>query len=438
MFTDAAAESVLIDTSMSLKSGNATHYMVNFVTVADPGDPSTPIPAMFVTVAGINVAHLGVFFNNASGSAINLRNIIGRGSPGQGATISVDIETSASVTVENSVAKSVGAFGDALGLLGVPNGGQIDFRIVGNRFDGNGNNQSGDGISLHALSSGNLKADVYNNTVWDVARNGFAGIFISASGTVQADINVVGNTIEESGADGLQPRNLLSSGGSFALDMFNNDFSHAGAFGVRLDNGSAVATTFRAGFNNYFANASGNRRDGLSLGANNLSADPKFVDRANGNLRLKSTSKLINTGQVCSPGGVTNPDAANRGRLNGSSVDIGAYERGAGTINGLVFLGTSGPDTQTGSPGADIMCGYSGMDIQNGNGGNDFMDGGDDADVLLGGLGADRMLGGLGPDTLCANDGKNIDFLNGGGGTDGFKADPGDTRQSVEQAASCL
>jgi hypothetical protein len=433
MFTDAAAESVSITSSMSLKSGNATQYRLNFVSVADPGTPAAPTSPIFATVAGVNVAHLSLYFDNSNGSAANVRNVFGRGSAGQASTVSVDVETSASVTIEHSVAKSVG-MADALGLLAVPKGGQIDLHVVGNRFDGNGNSQSGDGIALSTLSSGNLTVDIYNNSIWDVARGGFAGIFISASGTVHADVNVVGNTIERSGADGLQQRNTLASGGALSVDMFNNTISHAQVFGVRLDNGSAVPTSFRAGFNNYFANTSGNQRDGLSLGGNNLTADPKFVNRAAGKLKLTPGSALINKGQVCSPGGVANPDADNKHRLAGTSVDIGAFERNA-VAPGGVQVGTNGADVQFGTTGADILCGYGGMDQQFADSGNDFIDGGDDNDFMVGSAGADRMLAGKGNDTLCADDGTGTDFLDGGKGTDKFRADAGDTRKSVEQAA---
>lgn len=263
-----------------------------------------------------------------------------------------------------------------------------------------------------------------------------SGIAILPSGTVHGDVNLVGNTVELSATDGLQQRNSLASGGVLALDMFNNTFSHSNR-GVSLTAGVAGSMVFRAGFNNYFANALGNSFDGLAKGPNNLAVDPKFNDRANGNLGLSSTFRLINKGQVCSPGGVADPDAAFNHRLFGKTVDIGAFERGAGQVTGVVMLGTGGADSQTGSPGDDIICGFNGPDTQSGAGGNDYMDGGGGADSQTGGPGADRMLGGSGNDKMCANDGTGTDFLNGGPGDDGFKADSGDTMQSVEHAATC-
>ena len=434
MSADATSENVSITKSVSLKSANATQYKVNTFSFADVATP------VIATLAGIHVVlHLGVFLNSANGSSVIIRNVFVGGQAGQASSIGVDVETSASVTIENSVAKSVGAFGNALGMLAVPNGGEINFRVVGNRFDGHGNTQSGDGIEFTALSSGTVNADFYNNSIWDIGRSGFAGIFLSVGGTVHADVNVVGNTVEKSGADGFQQRNTLTSGGSFDLDLFNNSLSHAQVFGVRLDNGSAVPTNFRAGFNNYFANTMGNQRDGLSLGSSNLALNPRFVDAAAGDLRLKKVSGLINKGQVCSPGGISNPDAKNLNRLKGSTVDIGAYEQGSGSVSGSVIVGDDNSNSQTGGAGADILCGFGGQDLQNGAEGDDYIDGGDGNDLQLGGPGADRMFAGKGADRLCANDGMGTNSINGGKGTDSYKVDPGDVKLAVETAlTSCF
>jgi Ca2+-binding RTX toxin-like protein len=430
MFTDAASENIAIGKSVSLKSGNATRYKISFFSFNDQAAP------LFGTLAGIEAKHVDVAFRTL-GSSVILRNVSVIGSAGQASSMNIDVETSGSVSIESSIVKSVGSLGKGITLLGIPKGGEINFRVLDSRIDGNGNSQSSHGIQLESSSSGVLNVDMFNNSIWDVARSGLAGIFMSVSGTVRADVNVVGNTIEKSGVDGIQQRNLLTAGGAFALDMFNNTFSHAAAFGARLDAGTAVPTKLRAGFNNYFANTSGNQFDGLSKGSSNLAVDPKFVSRSTGDLRLMKASGLINKGQVCSPGGVYTPDAKGTRRVFGSSVDIGAFEQGALANDGIAVLGTDGPDNQNGSAGADILCGYGGADSQKGAASDDFIDGGTGGDVIYGDAGKDRMLGGAGSDTLCANDGQAGDFLDGGKGTDKFRADSGDTKTSVESAAPC-
>ncbi len=433
---DDAGPGVSINKSLSVKSINATKYRVGYFSIFDL-DPSPPI---FVTVAGLTVnLFVRTYLNSSTGSAVNVRGMVVNGQPGQASTVSLDAETSASYTLEDSVLHGQNN-ANVVGLLVVPNGGNINVRVAGNRIDAHGKTASGAGIQLNTLSSGTAKVDIYNNVVWDVARGlsgADSGMAILPSGTVQSDVNLVGNTIELSATDGIQQRNSMAAGGRLNLDMFNNTISHSGSFGASMTKGLPGTVVLRAGFNNYFANADGNSFNGLPAGSNNKQLNPKFVNRAAGDLRLTSASGLINIGQVCSPGGVTNPDAANRTRLAGKSVDIGAYERGAQIISGLVVLGTGGADNQVGSAGADILCGYAGIDFQTGMAGNDYIDGGTERDTLIGGSGLDRMLGGGGPDTLCANDGAPGDFINGGGGTDSFKADSGDTRKSVENAAAC-
>src|SRR5262249_39916254 len=154
---------------------------------------------------------------------------------------------------------------------------------------------------------------------------------------------------------------------------------------------------------------------GHSLGPHNLAVAPGFMDEPFGDLRLKPMSALIDRGIVCSPGGVQNLDAAGHGRLSGTSVDMGAFERGAGPPTGIALVGGSAGDTVTGTNGADILCGLGGGDTLNGGAGGDRLDGGAGADVVVGGAGPDRLFGGAGDDTcLDAVDGHTTDSVDGG------------------------
>jgi Ca2+-binding RTX toxin-like protein len=160
------------------------------------------------------------------------------------------------------------------------------------------------------------------------------------------------------------------------------------------------------------------------------------MNESNGNLRLQASSPLIDRGVTCSRGGVAGPDAAQRSRIHGKSVDIGAFEFGAGPA-GEVIVGTNGPDIESGGPHADILCGYGGKDKLIGAEGNDYLDGGAGNDTLRGGPGLDRLFGRDGNDRLCAKDGVAGDVVDGGPGTDSFQADPGDRLSSVEVHATC-
>ena len=431
---DDAGTAVSISKELLLTSGDGVKHTIGFIAIGDLS--TTPI---HVIVDGFNVSTaVRVFFDQSVGSRVEIRNVVAHGSS-VNAPFDFLIERSATVALERSAGSPSGSIGDAMRILASPNGGHVSFRIVGNSLSGHGHANSGAGIALTMMGTGRVTADIFNNTIWDVARCGCgfaAGIGIIARDTVLADVNIVGNTIERSATKGLEQRNNLATGGHLGLDVFNNIFAHTGQQGIALDSGNA-SLTYRGGYNDSFVNGSPNDLAGQAPGPGNVSIDPRFVDRAAGKLGLKSTSGLIDKGQVCSPGGVANPDAAGRHRIAAKSIDIGALERGAGAVTGIILLGTPANDTQIGSAGSDILCGFSGADTQRGLGGNDYLDGGVAADRLDGGPGADRLFGRDSNDLLCANDGSGNDLVNGGTGTDRFRADAGDTRKSVEKAGAC-
>ncbi len=364
--------------------------------------------AVDVTVQDIRVERkVRVNFNaTASGHLVTLRRLeVGKGTSNADG-VSFDTQAPASFVLEQSYVRAAGSNqGEALHLFAEDPDGRVDIRVVGNRLSDHGNPQSGSGIALTAIGDGTVRADLDNNSIWDVGRclcGGASGIFINPSDRIRADVNVVGNTIERSRTDGIQQRNGLTGIGHLALDVFNNIISHTDGSAIRLDSGSPGTLTFRAGHNDRFKNTFGSLLDGQSAGSGNKSVDPRFVDRTNGSLRLRSDSALIDAGVTCSPGGVANPDPDGHHRLRGSTVDIGAYERGARSASGVVRVGTSGKDTLVGTSGRDILCGY---------GGND---------------------------TLCAKDGKGGDLVDGGSGRDKARTDSGDIRRSIEATASCF
>ena len=149
--------------------------------------------------------------------------------------------------------------------------------------------------------------------------------------------------------------------------------------------------------------------------------------------------RSIDAGLVCSRGGLANLDAAGNGRVDGRSVDIGAYERGAGVPTGIAVVGTGAPDELLGTAGDDIVCGMGGGDLIRGFGGGDHLDGGSGGDVVDAMGGPDRIFGGAGDDPcLDAKDGvQGNDRVGGGPGTDGARTDPHDRRRSVEVPPIC-
>jgi hypothetical protein len=99
----------------------------------------------------------------------------------------VDVETSASVRHRTQRGAFFGGvLADALRMLGNPNGGQIDLHVVGNRFDAPWQLPSTNGCSLTRSPAAILTADIYNNSIWDIARKRFRGIFINPVESIHA------------------------------------------------------------------------------------------------------------------------------------------------------------------------------------------------------------------------------------------------------------
>jgi len=70
-------------------------------------------------------------------------------------------------------------------------------------------------------------------------------------------------------------------------------------------------------------------------GIGNITQDPQFVDPANGDFHLASSSPCIDAG-ITQPWMVGAQDLDGNPRISGPSVDIGAYEKAAATAQDLV------------------------------------------------------------------------------------------------------
>ncbi len=347
------------------------------------------------------------------------------------------VSVGSTITVQNSSVTQAGFYP---GIELVANNGNqqnLVWNVIANTVSGELATMTQAGIYLSASDAGSVHAGVYNNSIWDdgqgLNQGNHGGIVLFARENGPTEFDIVGNSMDTLHGDGVVAENEQQSPSAFGLKVFDNVISHASKYPIHLVNDSGTTGPFvtDGGSNDFFHNGQPSHLLGNSIGVN-LNAAPRFMNAANGNLRLADSSPLIDAGVTCSPAGVAGPDAAGLDRLAGPSVDIGAFEHGAGPA-GIVDVGTSGPDSEVGGPHPDILCGYGGNDKLFGREGADYLDGGAGSDQLHGGPGRDQLFGRGGNDVLCARDGAPGDVLDGGAGTDSSIADPGDTTVSVEQ-----
>lgn len=430
-------EGALIAKSLTLRAADRSLQPVLLGIVISA--PSTGAAKIIVQDIRLSLT-LRVVLSTGSGHSVTIQRVdIGRdfASP---RGMSVQTSVPASIAIENSIIRSDQEDErEVLGLFAENPIGLVRFSIVGNRITAQGDTESNSGIDLALEGAGSVRADIYNNVIWDVATcncGAASGISIVPDPQFNADVNIVGNTIDNSTTNAIQQRNGLTTG-RLSLDVYNNIFSRNGSSPIRLDSGNPGTLIFRAGFNDYFANGAPNNLDGQSAGPGNLNLNPLYLNQTGKVFRLRPNSPLINKGLTCSAGGIANPDAAGRHRLNGPTVDIGAYETGAALITGAVRVGTGANDTLIGTNGQDVLCGYAGADVLRGGFGADYIDAGSGADQAFGGPNVDRVLGNIGDDRLCTLDSAGGDIADGGLGNDKATTDSGDVRISIEGSGGC-
>jgi RTX calcium-binding nonapeptide repeat (4 copies) len=439
-------EDLTITNSLTLRAGHGFHPVIDGDIDIVRHDGTIQVTIRDLKVHGQVAATL----NGGTGHIVRLRGLkvteATRDAIHLGSTVPTTFEvTDSQVHTNGSEALGV----DGLSVETDHSSGTSTILLMGNRVDGTGNPNSGNGIFLgfENFGTGFTDAHIYNNRILDVARcpgcegSVVAALWVNTEFAATSDVDVVGNTFDGSGVDGVILRALLDDAGGVGfttMHVYDNVVSHAAHAGLRATTDPA-RMTLDADFNDFFANADGNvNESGETLGSHDLALNPKYMDVAAGDLRLKASSPLIDAGLVCTPGELGYVDAAGGRRLAGANVDMGAFERDAGSPTGEAWFGTSGNDSHTGTAGADILCGLGGKDFLDASGGNDYVDGGSGADISFGGPGSDRMLGRSGNDLLCAKDGTHgNDAIDGGAGTDKYRADPGDAIFGVEQLGNC-
>ncbi|MCX6344450.1 MAG: right-handed parallel beta-helix repeat-containing protein [Armatimonadetes bacterium] len=177
--------------------------------------------------------------------------------------------------------------------------------ISGNKISGNTASSQGGGIYC---STGTICNNIITCNTASI--NG-GGIFCYSS----RPVTISNNTITDNAAN-------TNGGGIFtasSLPAISNNIVAFNSSGIYKNTGTPTLRN-----NCVYGNTSSNY-SGIPPGTGDISADPMFVDRINGNYHLKAVSPCINAGWNSAPG-LPLTDMDGQKRIQGLSVDIGADE----------------------------------------------------------------------------------------------------------------
>jgi hypothetical protein len=226
--------------------------------------------------------------------------------------------------------------GDRVGGLKISDAGPIttgSILVEGNIFRNNSATVHQQDNSAGALLAATDGADGSGNVFLIVRGNLFVGneapdgaaAMLFSNNAIDVSNNTV--TRNQSFEPSLAIRSAFASftfsGINYSNNIFweNNPDALADTFDLRADNpfGSSHAADL---FANDLQAVHGTPRTDLG----NLAVDPLFADVLQGDFRLASASPLINAGLDTPNGGLTAVDLAGAARVQGSHVDVGAYE----------------------------------------------------------------------------------------------------------------
>jgi hypothetical protein len=214
------------------------------------------------------------------------------------------------------------------------------------------------------VSSDGVVANVEYCIIENCASSGYGGAISGINGTIQN--NIIRNCYSPGGAI------YCLSAKTICNNIFYNNtdgaiYGSGNIYNNTIYNSGWVGSLGGGVFNNIFWISAGSFdytgpdprncviRGYTGSGKNIITADPKFVDPANGDFHLQSTSPCIDAGLTTSTTSTTTPKAdisgVQRGlkavgapaRGDGSGMDIGAYEYIPKPV--AVWLPDGGPDT---------------------------------------------------------------------------------------------
>ncbi len=228
-----------------------------------------------------------------------------------------DSEAGPVVIANNSIGDNVASFkGGGIFLIGTA--------TITNNIILNNHSESGGGAGIQVDFGSSLVTIANNLIVGNRADNGGGGIGTFAGSILIANNTITENVVTNSGAGGIY------FGAGFGSSTNANNIVAFNSSGLGTIN-SVVLNRNNCVFGNTNANY-----DVVTAGTGDISVNPQFVDPAEFNYRLLATSPLLDAGENSFMIGLTDLDAVPR--LEGTTVDIGAYEYQAPNITPIVAL----------------------------------------------------------------------------------------------------
>jgi hypothetical protein len=168
------------------------------------------------------------------------------------------------------------------------------------------------GDSHHCVNiNDNTAPVILTNNV--IANNGCVGVIIHGN---SQNVTITNNTISAGRYDG-----ILVWGPTASASLIRNNIVTDSNFGINAGDGGTIV---RMDHNNAYGNRRGDYNYDSALSeANNISQDPRFVDAANGDYRLRFGSPSIDSGTAVD---APDHDVLGTARPQGSGLDMGAYE----------------------------------------------------------------------------------------------------------------
>ncbi|TRU68373.1 MAG: cadherin [Microcystis viridis Mv_BB_P_19951000_S69] len=288
-------------------------------------------PTLNNTIFGNNTAVTGgAIFNTGSSPIFNTVTFSGNTSSSQGGAIynsSSTITVNGGTFAQNRASNAGGAiyYGSSTGTIT-----QSSFQ----------QNRAGDGGAIYN-ASGNSLSITNVNFILNIADGSVGGAIYNAGGN---NLQIVNSAFSRN--------NAVSQGGAiYNVNSSNTITTNSTFSGNSAGSGSAISTNLTHTIRNSIIwgnggtslsgsyNVTNSIVQGGFTGTGNLNVDPLFVDAINDDLRLQSSSPAINAGSNGSlpadtpdldgDGNTTETipfDLARNPRVNGTNVDIGAFE----------------------------------------------------------------------------------------------------------------